>query len=60
MVDKDTDSWRRDDDDDEMFGVEECLDNSKGMVPVPDKLGGIPARSENGCPNASQSFSTRA
>lgn len=42
--------------DDGKFELDDCLGNSK---PLPDKLG-IPARSENGCPNASQSFSTRA
>lgn len=41
------------------FPVEGCLDNSKGMLPVPE-TDGIPTRSENGWPKASQSFSTSA
>lgn len=39
--------------------VEDCLDNSNDMPSLPDKVG-IPIRSENGCPNASQSFSISA
>lgn len=39
--------------------VEDCLDNSKGMLAPPDTVG-MPTRSENGWPNASQSFSISA
>lgn len=53
----DPDDWREGDD--WKLPVEDCLDNSRGTLPLPDNVGN-PARSENGWPNASQSFSTRA
>lgn len=43
----------------EIFPTEDCLGNSNGVLLFPDVVG-IPIRSENGCPNASQSFSTSA
>lgn len=46
-------------DDADIFPPEACLDSSKGVVLFPEMVG-IPMRSEKGCPNASQSFSTRA
>lgn len=51
------DAWRIGDGD--KLPVEDCRDNSNGMLPLPDAIG-IPARSENGWPNASQSFSMSA
>lgn len=39
------DDWRMGDDG--KLLVEDCLDNSKGMLPFPDR-DGIPTRSENG------------
>lgn len=53
----DPDGWRMGDD--EKLPLDGCLDNSKGMLTLPDTVG-IPMRSENGWPNASQSFSTSA
>jgi len=50
------DDWRIGDDG---MPVEDCLDNSKEMFPLPE-IDGVPTRSENGWPNASQSFSTSA
>lgn len=45
--------------DDDKLPTEDCLDNSEGVLLIPDTVGN-PMRSENGCPNASQSFSTSA
>lgn len=42
---RDPDGWRMDAD--EKLPVDDCLDNSKGMLPLPDTVG-IPMRSENG------------
>lgn len=42
--------------DDDKLPTEDCLVNS-GMLLFPDNVGN-PMRSANGCPNASQSFST--
>lgn len=51
------DDWRMGDDG--KLPVEDCLHNSKDISPLPERVG-IPTRSENGWPNASQSFSTSA
>lgn len=45
--------------DDGKLPVEDCLDSSRGMLALADIVG-MPMRSENGWPNASQSFSTSA
>lgn len=50
------DDWRMGDDG---MPIEDCLDNSEGMLPLPE-TDGVPIRSENRWPNASQSFSTSA
>lgn len=51
------DGWRKGEE--EKLPVEDCLDSSYGMLPLPDMVG-MPDRSEKGWPNASQSFSTSA
>lgn len=43
----------------DMLPTEDCLDNSDDALLFPDTVGN-PIRSINGCPNASQSFSTSA
>lgn len=50
------DDWRMGGD---AMPVEDCLDNSKDTLPLPE-TDGVPTRSENGWPNANQSFSTSA
>lgn len=53
----DPDDWRMGDDG--KVPAEDCLDSSSGMLALADIVG-MPMRSENGWPNASQSFSTSA